>query len=81
MAGDNITWGTSMGDNIVWGTSADADVTWGSSAEEVIVYDDTTEPRPSLDLEFGDTVPVIPDDLSTLPTVIVPVMPVSLGGL
>ena len=67
--GDNIVWGTmSLGDNIVWGTSADADVTWGSSDDgEAQVYpDDPTEPLPSLDLEFGDIVPLAPDATSTL---------------
>ena len=47
-------------DNIVWGTSADADTTWGSSAggDDVTFSDDVVEPLPSLDLEFGDLVPV-----------------------
>ncbi|MGH9144360.1 MAG: S8 family serine peptidase, partial [Vicinamibacterales bacterium] len=69
--GDNIVWGTaSDGDNIVWGTSADADLTWGSDAgdEGETFPDDALEPLPSLDLEFGDTVPLKPvgSTLSTL---------------
>jgi serine protease AprX len=60
--GDNIVWGTADGgDNIVWGTSADADVTWGEDADDATLYPaDETEPLPSLDLEFGDLVP-LPD--------------------
>ena len=76
--GDNIVWGTSAdGDNIVWGTSADADVTWGSDAgdEGAIFSDDVFEPLPSLDLEFGDLVPLAPVTPSLLNLV-----PVSLGG-
>ena len=61
-AADNIVWGTSGDDNIVWGTSADADVTWGSSGEDTEVYPDNSvlEPLPSIDLEFGDVVPLLP---------------------
>jgi hypothetical protein len=60
--GDNIVWGTAAdGDNIVWGTSADADVTWASSGDsEVMFPDDAVEPLPSLQLEFGDVVPLVP---------------------
>jgi serine protease AprX len=62
--GDNIVWGSmSLGDNIVWGTSsADNDVTWGSSddGEAEIYPDDAVEPLPDLNLEFGDTVPLLP---------------------
>ncbi len=67
--GDNIVWGTSAdGDNIVWGTSADADVTWGSSSEDAVIYpDDDRQPLPSIDLEFGDLVP-LPAGTSTLVT-------------
>src|SRR3954467_13086803 len=76
--GDNIVWGTATdGDNIVWGTSADADVTWGSDAgdEGAIFSDEVVEPLPSLDLEFGDLVPLLPNtsSLLTLGTV-------SIGG-
>jgi len=72
MPGDNIVWGsTSLGDNIVWGTSAaDSDVTWGSSddGEAEIFPDDATEPLPNFDLEFGDTVPLLPPDTTSTPT-------------
>jgi len=63
LEGDNIVWGTSAdGDNIVWGTSADADVTWGSSSDDATLYsDDDSEPLPSIDLEFGDLVPLMPN--------------------
>ena len=74
--GDNIVWGTAAGDNIVWGTSADTDVTWGASGEDTALYsDEVVEPLPSVDLEFGDVVPLVPDtsDLSTIATV-------SIGG-
>ena len=71
-AGDNIVWGsTSLGDNIVWGTSAaDADVTWGSSddGEAELYPDDATEPLPDLNLEFGDTVPLLPPATTSTPT-------------
>jgi serine protease AprX len=58
--GDNIVWGTAaLGDNIVWGTSVDAPGTWGSDAgSDNLAYPDTPQPLPSLDLEFGDTVPL-----------------------
>ena len=59
--GDNIVWGTSVLDNIVWSTSADTDVTWGEDADDVTVYPaDESEPLPSVDLEFGDVVPLLP---------------------
>jgi serine protease AprX len=61
--GDNIVWGTAAdGDNIVWGTSSDVDGTWGSSAgdESAVFNDDSSGPLPSLDLEFGDIVPLVP---------------------
>ena len=70
--GDNIVWGTaSSGDNVVWGTSADADVTWGSSAEDdtPVFSDEVFEPLPSLDLEFGDIVPIVPVVNGITPTV------------
>ena len=55
-------WGTAGldADNIVWGTSADADVTWGSAGDDAVVYPDDAdlEPLPSIDLEFGDLVPL-----------------------
>jgi serine protease AprX len=64
--GDNIVWGTSSdGDNIVWGTSSDGDnIVWGTSADDendpVVYSDEVLEPLPSLDLEFGDVLPVAP---------------------
>jgi serine protease AprX len=61
--GDNIVWGTAGFDNIVWSTSDDNDDSWGSSAgdEPEVVYPDTAgEPLPSLNLEFGDVVPLAP---------------------
>jgi serine protease AprX len=59
-AGDNIVWGTSSLDNIVWSTAADDASTWGSDADsEDTVYPDTAgDPLPSVDLEFGDIVPL-----------------------
>jgi hypothetical protein len=76
--GDNIVWGTaSGGGNIVWGTSLDADGTWGSDAgnDTVTFSDEVVEPLPSVDLEFGDLVPLTPvsSSLSTIVTV-------SIGG-
>jgi serine protease AprX len=60
--GDNIVWGTAAdGDNIVWGTAADGDnIVWGTSAADdtVLFSDDVREPLPSLQLEFGDVVPL-----------------------
>jgi serine protease AprX len=69
-AGDNIVWGTAdAGDNIVWGTSSDSDVTWGEDADDVVIYpDDTTDPLPSIDLEFGDIVPIATDSVTTQST-------------
>ncbi len=71
--GENVIWGTDAGDeNIVWGTSADDDVTWGSSDDQdAVLYpdNDDSEPLPSLDLEFGDLVPLVADpSLSTDPS-------------
>jgi len=71
--GDNIVWGTSLGDNIVWGTSDD-------DAADAVLYPDTdTQPLPSIDLEFGDTVPLMPD---TSPTVsdTVTIGTITIGG-
>ena len=62
--GDNVVWGTSMDANVVWGTaSSDEDVTWGSSGEDQVIFpeEDTTQPLPPLDLEFGDAVPLVPE--------------------
>jgi serine protease AprX len=72
--GDNIVWGTAnFLDNIVWGTSADDDVTWGSSAEDdAALFPDAAdlEPLPSIDLEFGDVVPIVPVVVSGIPSLI-----------
>jgi serine protease AprX len=77
-AGDNIVWGTAeAGDNIVWGSTAlGLGEIWASDAgdDNAEAFPDTiTEPLPSLELEFGDVVP--------LPTPVVTVLSVSLGGL
>jgi serine protease AprX len=69
---DNVLWGTSADmENVVWGTSADADVTWGSSAEDDAAYPDDvdTQPLPSIDLEFGEIVPLIADPTANPTTV------------
>jgi len=75
-SGDNIVWGSSLGDNIVWGT-ADAD-----DANAVVYPDEAGEPLPSVDVEFGDTVPLVPDTTVTDPLV-TPVVGTlgSIGGL
>jgi serine protease AprX len=78
--GDNIVWGTSSdGDNIVWGTSSDGDnIVWGTSSDvdaPVVFSDDVVEPLPSLDLEFGDVVPLAP-----LKSRFSTTMSVSIGG-
>ena len=79
--GDNVVWGTSMDANIVWATSADGDedVTWGSSGEDEVMFpaDESAEPVPSLDLEFGDVVPLVPVPADLLQSVI----PISIGGI
>src|ERR1051325_555089 len=76
--GDNVVWGTAclLGDcdNIVWGTSNETDVTWGADSEDATLYaDDDSEPLPSVDLEFGDVVPLMPDTSLTTTSV-------SVGG-
>ena len=63
-AGTDIIWGTSQdGDNIIWGTAQDGDnIIWGTSdATDVPVFpeENIAEPPPSLDLEFGDVLPVV----------------------
>jgi serine protease AprX len=79
--GDNVVWGTSMDANIVWATSAgdDDDVTWGSSGEDEVMFpaNESAEPAPSLDLEFGDVVPLVPVPADLLQSVI----PVTIGGI
>jgi len=59
--GDNIVWGTAgKGDNIVWGTGGKGDnIVWGTGAVENVVFPDSAnQPLPSLQLEFGDIVPL-----------------------
>jgi len=77
--GDNVVWGTSQDVNVIWATSADDDATWGSSGEDQELFPDAdpSQPLPSLDLEFGDAVPLVPVTESTLQTV----TSVSIGGL
>src|SRR5206468_793634 len=58
--GVNVVWGTAGGDNIVWGTAGGDNIVWGtnSEAEEPVVFPDTVQPLPSVQLEFGDLVPL-----------------------
>jgi serine protease AprX len=74
--GDNIVWGTAEeGDNIVWGSTAlGVGEIWATDAGETNeAFPDTTEPLPSIDLEFGDVVP--------LPTPVTSTISSLLGGL
>jgi len=69
--GDNVVWGTAVdGDNIVWGTSLAENIVWGTSDDDLadaVVYPDTSDqPLPSVDLEFGDAVPLITQPTTTL---------------
>ena len=70
--GDNIVWGTSTDSNVVWATSGDSDVTWGSDAGDngATFSDEVVEPLPSLDLEFGDQVPLVTPGTSGLLTLV-----------
>jgi serine protease AprX len=74
--GDNVVWGTSLDANVVWGTSAgnDDDVTWGSSGDdqEIFPANESAEPLPSVDLEFGDSLPLVP--------MVETIIPVPFGG-
>jgi serine protease AprX len=58
--GDNIVWGTSGGDNIVWGTAGKGDnIVWGTGAVQNVIFPDSADqPLPSVQLEFGDIVPL-----------------------
>ena len=72
-ADDNIVWGMSGLDNIVWGTSADDDSSWGSSAgddEQVFPDSNSSEPLPSLNLEFGDVVPLVKPVTTTVTSIL-----------
>jgi serine protease AprX len=77
--GDNVVWGTSMDANTVWATAADDDPTWGSGGDDQLTVpaDESTEPLPSLDLEFGDTEPLVPVPTDILQTTLIPV----IGGI
>jgi serine protease AprX len=60
-AGDNIVWGMNGIDNIVWGMNGGDDSSWGSSGDDEPTFPDTSgDPLPSVDLEFGDLVPLVP---------------------
>jgi hypothetical protein len=76
-SGDNIVWGSSLGDNIVWGTADEDD------ANPVVYPDDAGEPLPSIDVEFGDTVPLVPITTITTDPLVTPVVGTlgSIGGL
>jgi serine protease AprX len=69
--GQSIIWGTaSDGDSIIWGTAGDRDsIIWGTGGRDSIIWgtdqdgaafsnEDASAPRPSLQLEFGDAVPI-----------------------
>ena len=81
--GDNVVWGTSMDANVIWATSSEDDTTWGSSGEDQVMYPESdSEPLPSLQLEFGDEVPLVLPSVE--PVVVVPTLPVIpsfLGGI
>jgi serine protease AprX len=80
-AGDNVVWGTSTDANVIWATSAEDDATWGSSAEDQVMYPESdSEPLPSLELEFGDEVPLVPPVVEPVVESTLSVIPVSLGG-
>jgi hypothetical protein len=85
--GDNIVWGScSSGDNIVWGSSLGDNIVWGTADDDVnaVVYpDDAGEPLPSVDVEFGDIVPLVPDTTVTPNPLDTPVVGTlgSIGGL
>ena len=80
--GDNVVWGTSVDPNVIWATSADDDATWGSSGEDQVIYPESdTEPLPSLELEFGDEVPLVPQSVESVLENTLPVISVSLGGI
>jgi hypothetical protein len=93
--GDNVVWGTaSEGDNVVWGTSGvgvDMDLVWASSGEEEVLFPDdaSAETLPDVELGFGDyvpvaeetVVPVLSEPLTTIPSILPVVGPVSIGGI
>ncbi len=58
--GDNIVWGMNEDDNIVWGMNDDDNIVWGMSDDAAVMFsDDANEPLPSVQLEFGDVVPLL----------------------
>jgi serine protease AprX len=86
--GDNIVWGScSSGDNIVWGSSLGDNIVWGTADDDVadtpVFSDDATEPVPSVEIEFGDTLPLVPDTTTTPDPLVTPVVGTlgSIGGL
>jgi serine protease AprX len=91
-AGDNVVWGTSTDANVIWATSSEDDATWGSSGEDQVMYPESdSEPLPNLELEFGDTVPLVAPAVEPVVNTVAPVVepvvgstlsviPVSLGG-
>jgi len=54
----NIVWGTGGLDNIVWGTRGPENIVWGTADVSTVMFDDSVQPLPSLQLEFGDFVPL-----------------------
>ncbi len=60
---DNIVWGTADGlENVVWGTSdGDENIVWGTNddSSDTVFPDDANQPLPSIDLQFGDSLPLI----------------------
>jgi serine protease AprX len=79
--GDNVVWGTSTDANVIWATSAEDDATWGSSGEDQVIFPESAEPVPSLQLEFGDEVPLVLPSVQPVIESTLPVIPVSLGGI
>jgi serine protease AprX len=68
--GDNIVWGSAEpGDNIVWGSGDGDNIVWGSDAgdDNEAFPDDVLEPLPSVQIEFGDVVPIVPPVNPTIP--------------
>jgi hypothetical protein len=58
----SIIWGTAGDrDSIIWGTSGDRDsIIWGTTRPDDVLFsdEDRNAPPPSLQLEFGDVIPV-----------------------
>jgi serine protease AprX len=79
--GDNVVWGTSTDANVIWATSAEDDATWGSSGEDQVIFPESAEPLPSLQLEFGDEVPLVLPSVEPVIKPTLPVIPAFLGGI